>query len=175
MRPVLGDFGLVRGKGLVGLGIQFGQLFNGDGSEYTHAFIVVGDHECVEAAPLGARIADTSKYKGRVVYSHFDLSPGERYEIVHRAVNLIGTPYYFIDYIALALHRAGIHAFDHRMQRTDRLICSQLVDLTYEKAGVHLFDDGRTPSDVTPGDLANLLLGTSTANVLTRPVNQNTQ
>jgi hypothetical protein len=33
------------------------------------------------------------------------------------------------------------------------MICSQLVDEAYLRAGVHLFDDGRDPGDVTPGDL----------------------
>jgi hypothetical protein len=37
------------------------------------------------------------------------------------------------------------------------LICSQLVDLCYLRAGAHLFDDGRLPGDVTPGDLWKLL------------------
>jgi hypothetical protein len=37
------------------------------------------------------------------------------------------------------------------------LICSQLVDEAYLRAGVHLFDDGRLPGDVTPGDLWWLL------------------
>jgi hypothetical protein len=36
--------------------------------------------------------------------------------------------------------------------------CAELVDLAYQRAGVQLFDDGRQPLDVTPADLADLLL-----------------
>jgi hypothetical protein len=36
-------------------------------------------------------------------------------------------------------------------------MCSQLVDLSYHEAGVELFDDGRIPGDVSPGDLLDLI------------------
>jgi hypothetical protein len=39
------------------------------------------------------------------------------------------------------------------------MICSQLVDRCYDIAGVHLFDDGRKPGDVSPGDLSRCLGG----------------
>ena len=37
------------------------------------------------------------------------------------------------------------------------MICSQLVDQCYLEAGIHLYDDGRDPGDVTPADLAELV------------------
>ena len=37
------------------------------------------------------------------------------------------------------------------------MICSQLVDEAYARAGVQLFDDGRLPGDVTPADLYGLI------------------
>ncbi len=44
-----------------------------------------------------------------------------------------------------------------RVADPSRLICSELVDLAYDRAGVHLFSDGRLPSGVTPGDLEDLI------------------
>lgn len=70
-----------------------------------------------------------------------------------------GIKYNYLDYFALALERFNIHikAVQNRVQRPDRMICSQLVDWAYEQCGIHLFDDGRLPQDVTPGDLEGYL------------------
>lgn len=66
-----------------------------------------------------------------------------------------GIPYNYLDYFALALERFNVHikAVQNRVEREDRMICSQLVDWAYAQCGIHLFDDGRLPQDVTPGDL----------------------
>lgn len=66
-----------------------------------------------------------------------------------------GIPYNYLDYFALALERFNIHikAVQNRVERDDRMICSQLVDWAYTQCGLHLFDDGRLPQDVTPGDI----------------------
>ena len=37
------------------------------------------------------------------------------------------------------------------------MICSQLVDEAYKRAGVQLFDDNRLPGDVDPNDLWELI------------------
>ena len=39
--------------------------------------------------------------------------------------------------------------------RKDKM-CSQLVDYIYLQAGVHLFEDGRLPGEVSPADLRRL-------------------
>lgn len=66
-----------------------------------------------------------------------------------------GIGYSYLDYFALALERFNVHikAVQNRVAREDRMICSQLVDWVYGQVGLHLFDDGRLPQDVTPGDL----------------------
>jgi hypothetical protein len=48
-----------------------------------------------------------------------------------------------------------------RIERADRLVCSQLVDKAYLLAGEHLFSDGRYPGEVTPGDLLDLITAAS--------------
>lgn len=66
-----------------------------------------------------------------------------------------GIPYNYLDYFALALEHfhLAIPAVKRRIEREDRMICSQLVDWSFEQCGIHLFNDGRLPQDVTPGDL----------------------
>lgn len=51
-----GSFGLSRIGGLTGKLIAAGQAFSGDGSRWTHAFVVLDDETVVEAMPGGARI-----------------------------------------------------------------------------------------------------------------------
>ncbi len=162
MQP--GDFGLVHMPGPFGKFVEFGQLMTGDSSIFTHAFVVVDNGNIVEARPSGAVEVNGRIYDGyRVVYSDkygVTLTEEDRQNIVSAAMSLIGTKYSWLDYAAIALHT--FHLPSRRVAKyvasTKHMICSQLVDECYRRAGVHLFDDGRLPQDVTPGDLANLLL-----------------
>jgi hypothetical protein len=63
------------------------------------------------------------------------------------------------DYGALILARFKVRpsGVTEVVNNEHQLICSQLVDLAYKKAGIHLFNDGRESGDVTPGDLADLI------------------
>jgi hypothetical protein len=78
-----------------------------------------------------------------------------RRRVTSLALGKRGTPYNYLDYFALALERFNVHikAVTDRVERTDRMICSQLVDWAYGQCGIHVFNDGRLPQDVTPGDL----------------------
>lgn len=158
--PKAGDFGLSVTAGHVGWWINIAQAITGDSSRYTHAFIVLDDETVLEAQAQGAIISPLSKYTGRAVFSSLDLTDSERAGIVREARALIGTPYGFTDYLSLALLHWGIRPewVKNRIKGRGRMICSQLVDEVYLRAGVHLFHDGRWAQDVTPGDLANLLL-----------------
>jgi hypothetical protein len=81
---------------------------------------------------------------------------------------MVGTRYSYMQYPALALLAASELVADERgkprqefrpdwlldyIARSDRIICSQLVDIGFERHGIHLFTDHRAPGDVTPGDL----------------------
>lgn len=153
-----GDIGLARIKGFVGWAIQIGQWLNGDGSRWTHAFIVGRDGVIYQAEPGGASAAPLDTYAGRAVFVHPELTSDQRGRVVAAAKDLLGTPYSFLDYLSIALHRFHIRpAFVERyVASTRHMICSQLADTAYARAGVHLFDDGRLSQDVTPGDLARL-------------------
>lgn len=159
-RPQPGDFGLCRIGGAVGLGVSAGQRAIGSGSYFTHAFIYVGNGEVIQAQPGGAKrvlLAEALDGRKRVAFSDFPLNGSQRSNILRAAVSFLGTPYSFLDYLAIA---------EARMLRSDRLeryvgdtghmICSQLVDECYRRAGIELFP-GRIPGDVAPGDLAKLI------------------
>ncbi|GAB2858391.1 hypothetical protein GCM10022221_67370 [Actinocorallia aurea] len=160
--PPIGTFGLARIGGFVGFLVSLGQLLIGDASRYTHAFVVVGDGKVIEAMPSGARLAPLSRFDGQpVAYSWaVPLDDGQRKAITRAAIDLVGTPYGFGDYVALALARCGVSWgwLDRFLASNRTLICSQLVALTYAQAGVDLFADGRPMHTVTPGDLANVLI-----------------
>ena len=160
--PLPGDFGLVSIKGGVGFLIRVGQFFNGDGfRDYEHAFIYVGDGKIVEAEPGGALISDLSEYDGRSIIWSTGLIPltdEQRSLIVKSALAQEGTPYSFLDYVAIALYRLGIKhpGVAKRVESSKHLICSQLVALDYEHAGIPVTD--LPPYLVTPGKFLNYLL-----------------
>lgn len=154
MKP--GDYGLTNIDGLLGLAIGMMQVIVNDGSRYEHAFIYLGNNKILEAKPFGARIADISEYSNReVVFSNLELTDQERDSIVKNALTLVGTPYSFLDYLALAFARVGLKPklLTNFIASKKHMICSQLVDECYRRAGIQLFNDGRLPQDVTPGDL----------------------
>jgi hypothetical protein len=66
-----------------------------------------------------------------------------------------------LDYLALVAHRLHIPAPGLRqfIADTGHMICSQLVDEVYRRAGLIMFGDGRWPGYVTPGGLISVLNG----------------
>lgn len=159
--PRPGDIGLTQIGGLLGVFVTLGQWINGDLSPFTHAFIYLGGGEVMEGQPGGARISPLSRYADKYVrYSRWvPLTDEERANIVKVALVMRGTPYSYADYLALALVRLHIRPkrlLDY-VASSNHMICSQLVDYVYCKAGVHLFSDGRPSQDVTPGDLDRVL------------------
>jgi cell wall-associated NlpC family hydrolase len=161
MKP--GDIGLLRITGVVGLGIRVGQWATGDGFEdYEHAVICTqvqsGEATVMEARPGGA---GTARYLDSPVLwlrPAEELNYTQQQAVVAAAYSRIGTPYSFLDYDALALHRFNIPAPGLRryIESTQHMICSQLVDWCYQMAGIELFDDGRWNGYVTPGDIYGL-------------------
>lgn len=151
MTPRVGDYGTVRTSGVPAALIRLGTR-----SPVNHAFIYAGNGRIVEAQPGGA--VWTELHYTNIHWSDHFLTRDQRWSIAKAAHSMLGTRYGWADIAALSFACAGIrsHAIDKRIERTDRLICSQLVDKAYELAGLHLFTDGRLPGEVTPGDLYNL-------------------
>jgi hypothetical protein len=162
MEPRAGDFGLVSIKGGVGFLIRIGQWLNGDGFlDYEHAFIYIGNGQIVEAEPGGAVISQLDSYDGRPIMWSTDLIPltdAQRNVIVEAAVSQVGTPYSFLDYLAIGMYRLGIKhpGVANRVEQSKHLICSQLVAEDFSRVGVALTD--YPPYLVTPGRLTKYLL-----------------
>lgn len=160
--PSPGDFGLVSIKGKVGFLIRVGQWLNGDGfRDYEHAFIYVGNGRIVEAEPGGALLSDLDTYDSRPIMWSTGLcalTDEQRSSIVKEAISQVGTPYSFLDYLAIGLYRLGIKYLGvaKRVEESKHLICSQLVAQDYATVGVPLTT--YPPYLVTPGRLTKFLL-----------------
>jgi len=156
-----GDIGLTRIGGLLGFFIMIGQALAQDACRYTHTYIVLDDETVIAAQPGGARIDPLSDYDNKSVYLQRDLTDEQRVIIVNEARALEGLPYSFLDYLAIALARFGIKPkwLKKYIANTGHMICSQMCDEVYRKAGINLFNDGRLPQEVTPGDLFYVLAG----------------
>lgn len=149
----------------------------------THAYMITEVRDglafAVEAMPRGARRvvmgghgqAGTERFAlddpaDRSVGVLDRLGPGFAYvrlpmaatlahDAAGHATEAIGTKYGWLDYASIAALHLGLprELLRSRIERSDRMICSQLVDWALCSAGYHLFDDGRLPQDVTPGAL----------------------
>lgn len=150
--PRPGDIGLTTISGFGGWSIRFGQWLNGDGfRKYAHAFVFTGQGLIVEAMPGGAQ--EVQNWHHDVVYLR--CPDGYRTAVAEAAHALVGTPYSFADYGALALRRFHVPAphLDRYVKDSNHMICSQLADEAAWIGGWKIFSDGRWPGDVTPGDL----------------------
>ncbi len=164
-----GDFVIVPMHGMAGKLIKFGEWLDGDGfKNYEHAEILVNPTQTMGAYPGGAglRSLPATTWQNGWLWSTGVIHPSlaQRKIIIDTAMSLRGTPYSPADYFALVAHRLhlpGGSLLKDYVGSSKHLICSQLVDYCYMKAGVHLFNDGRWPGYVTPEDLANVLLNPS--------------
>ncbi|MEU1074321.1 MULTISPECIES: hypothetical protein [unclassified Streptomyces] len=161
--PTPGDFALTRISGVTGRLISAGQALVGDRAPVQHAYVYVGAGWIVQAMPGGAELIPLEAASVPVLWSTglIPLTAAERIRICGAARRLVGTPYSFLDYASIGLAHWHIRPRWLRDYVADsrHLICSQLVDVAYETAGVRLFTDGRIPGDVTPGDLWRRLQG----------------
>lgn len=163
MEPQPADFFLAPMPGIGGASIRFGQFLNGEGfRKYQHAGILLEGGLTMEAMPHGASRLHISRFKPeelRWSTGLIDLTDVQRRLILDYAEVCRGIGYSFLDYEALALHRFHIPApkLEKFISDSGHMICSQLVDFVYAKAGVHLFNDNRWPGYVTPASLDHLL------------------
>lgn len=154
--PKPGDFMLVATPGWQAHGIRIVTR-----SKVNHATLLVGPGLLIEADPGGAHQSDLSWYDGMPKWwSHMDLSDRQRDEIVYHARSHIGAPYSWVDDACIAAtDLLGVHVPEwvrDRLASPDRLECAQLVDVSYQEAEIHLFNDGRLSGDVAPSDLWSL-------------------
>lgn len=187
VEPRPGDFCVIETGGTVARLIRLFERWareNPDPEVFAnHAVVYVGHGVIVEANPSGVAFAPLSKYDGR----HLLWSTGLGYEaeflaeVVDVACGMVGIPYGFPDIAAFLLDMVGLlpRWARKRLNRPDRLICSQAVARCYRVAQIRAIaaregltyvmramrDDGavglipgKTDSQVTPDDLACLIL-----------------
>ena len=171
-----GDFILVIGNDPVGLGIRTAEFLNGKRKmrktlfpKYSHAAILIDDGndenaQIIEAEPGGARIGHAGEYgKPGIgwIKSSWNLDDNTRDRIVLEQKLLLNTPYSALDYGSLALLHFHIRPefVVNYVANSGHMICSQMVDEVYKRAGLQMFSDGRFPGDVTPEDLESVLTG----------------
>lgn len=171
-QPRPGDFCCVPISGPVGVGVTIGQWLDGDRFQfYDHTEIYVGRADA--AGPHGYTVSTYPSGQGKKALpcqpavlpgslwssGLIDLTGTQRAGITEWALAHQDVGYGFLDYGALILHGLHVPAPGLReyIDSTRRMICSQYVDAAYAANSMRLFDDGRWPGYVKPGDLAKLL------------------
>lgn len=162
--PTVGAIGLTQIHGGLGVMIRLGQWLAGGGfANYQHVVVAVmvsvdGRALVVEAEPGGARFGAYGPTDG-ILWSDFGLAGYQKQAVARAAMSYVDTPYSFLDYLALALHKFHIPApyLKRYISSTKHQICSQLADQCYQDAGIHLFKDHRWPGYVMPLDLLEVV------------------
>lgn len=153
-----GDIGLTQISGDVGFLIRVGQWLNGDGfANYEHAFVDCGDGTIIQAMPGGAQHVINPYRNSDVTYLRAPIALGAKVAAAARKYK--GVPYSFLDYLSIAAHRVRLPVpfLKRYIRNSGHMICSQLADQAAADAGWVLFDDGRWPGYVAPGDLYKLV------------------
>lgn len=202
-----GDIGFTSIPGAVGLGISLGELILGDGFrigklDVRHVFVVTkgvdlpgpdgyikdgSAAQCVEAMPSGAVETWFAQDRWTPEYAYVRLPedyPGQAADAAAIARAMIGTPYSFASYAALAAWRFGwktprLEAWIDRRREPDGIghgyvshktgvrlapwlpaeaICSVLADQAWALTGKQVMPKGTPHQCVTPGALARALL-----------------
>lgn len=126
--------------------------------DWRHAGIFLDNGSVLQAEPHGAEIVTWTPAPGTLIST--GLWPAlDPESVTHLAAELTGTPYSWLDYAQLALHRMGRNTdkLQAEIKNSGHMMCSQLVDRFQMDLGVHLFDDDRWEGDVMPLDLGLLL------------------
>jgi uncharacterized protein YycO len=168
LRP--GDIGFGPIGGGVGLGVRMALAIADGGAPFQHVYMITANNNpgtnsafvmAVEAMPHGAReVAITGRWTRQYCYVRPDYqNDSQAWMVAQTARKLVGTPYSYADYLALAAHHLNIPVphLDKYITSSKHMICSQLVDYCLTVNGWHVFDDGRLSQDVTPSALYNEL------------------
>lgn len=165
---IVGLIGLVGVKGFTGRLIHLGQWLNGSSwqnAKYEHSLVALGSGMAIEAQPGGALI-----YKLDQRWNHrditwikvADLNAEQRASLIAEANKLVGTPYSFLDYVAILAHRIHLPfpGLKKYVGSTDHMICSQLAAELYHRIGIDLFND-EWPGYITPSNFMDRYSGKS--------------
>lgn len=157
--PRPGDFLVVETDGRAAAAIRWFERHAATEADRPSAWAnhaaIMADGYLIEANPGGVQMAPLEKYDGHhFAWSSRQLTDVQREQIVGGAVALLGIPYSWLDIAAIGASALGAipDPVWHRLNRPDRLICSQVVAHVYEAAGDPL--DKGPSCRVTPAMLA---------------------
>lgn len=135
----------------------------GTDSTVNHAFLYAGDGQIIEAV-REVRLSPWDSYPGTIWSGSMGFGPDKLAAVAAGAQRYLGESYNVLDIVAIALAQARLgHLVDgdewwvRRLSDPAHLICSQLCDQAYLDQGIHLFNDGRLPGLVSPGDLLDYI------------------
>lgn len=127
-------------------------------SRYDHVFVIVSpDGDIVEAEPGGARKAHISKYAGRrMIRSNDTMDSTATNTIVKNALSMVGVPYNDLAILDDGLESLGLFWswLANLADGDHEVICSQLVALCGQAAGLDWLCGRKHASEVTPANLA---------------------
>lgn len=154
-------------------------------AKVNHSFIYVGDGQIVEATPKGAKLSNWDSYGSDAIWpvngigtrdktgrlTPLEIDDATLAKVADEARKLVGTPYGFLDLLAVGLAQARFKRvvdpsevlaeqpwWVRQIEDEHRLICSQLDDTAYKNVGVELLQNIPVPGLVTPADLYGLFL-----------------
>lgn len=138
-------------------------------SPVNHAFVYAGEGRILEARPGGSGFNAWDAYPGTIWLANIKPPPQDFLEQEQVAFALCKIPYGWLDLIAIGIAQkrwdpelaqrwdeGHVPWWVRRIGDMRTAICSQLADEFFLRLGVHLFDDGRPPGLVSPGDLLAL-------------------
>lgn len=151
--PAAGRYGVVKTSGWIPWIIR-----RATHSQFDHAFVTLEDGALVEAEPGGVRIGHLSEYyKCRIaINSGEDMTVDQRTQVVAAARAMVGKAY---DDLAIAedgLESLGWHWrwLLNRASSNGEVVCSQMVALCGQAAGLDWRGGADTTTETTPAMLA---------------------
>lgn len=157
-----GDYAVVHDPTPGGALVRALQDLTGVRSRWEHVIVGLGDGMIVEAMPCGAvkvpmHYTDVYWSGGRLP-ANLTPDDGQRTRICSAAESLVGTPYGYLDYAAIAAHywHLPVPGLRRYIASTRTLICSQMAAAAYLAAGITLFP-AEWDGYVRPVDMARLV------------------
>lgn len=119
-----------------------------------HCVVAISETECVSAEINGVRIRPISDFP-HAIWSHFELTDPQRYDIARFALKQIGKPYALVDDlligIALLLKSHVPDWIVDKINDDGHWQCAELADASLLAGGISAIEPGRPPCVVFPG------------------------
>lgn len=151
--PPAGLYGVVKTRGLIPWIIR-----RATRGQFDHAFVILEDGAIIEAEPGGVKIGHLSEYYRNQVAINSDeeITVQQRAVVVATARAMVGKPYN-----DLAIADDGLESFGWHWRRLlkwasgdGEVVCSQLVAIAGQAAGLDWRGGAATATETTPAMLA---------------------